>query len=100
MARLDGVTAHVFRHTFGSIAGELGYSELTIAAMLGHGKRSVTQGYIHIDELLRSAIETVSERVMDLLDGRRKTVRDPLPRPKPRQTAVERSAPELRLARA
>jgi hypothetical protein len=36
----------------------------------------VTQGYIHIDELLRSAIETVSQRIADLLDGRRETVID------------------------
>ena len=28
------VTAHTLRHTSGSVAGELGYSELTIAAML------------------------------------------------------------------
>jgi integrase len=34
------VTAHTLRHTFGSIAGELGYSELTIAAMLGHAAGS------------------------------------------------------------
>ncbi len=77
LARLEDVTPHVFRHTFGSVAGDLGYSELTIAAMLGHGKRGVTQGYIHIDELLRSAIETVSQRIADLLDGKRKTVIDP-----------------------
>lgn len=77
LARLEDVTPHVFRHTFGSVAGDLGYSELTIAAMLGHGKRGVTQGYIHIDELLRSAIETVSQRIADLLDGKRTTVLDP-----------------------
>jgi integrase len=76
LARLEDVTPHVFRHTFGSVAGDLGYSELTIAAMLGHGKRGVTQGYIHIDELLRSAIETVSQRIADLLDGKRETVID------------------------
>jgi integrase len=67
LAQLEDVTPHVFRHTFGSVAGDLGYSEMTIAAMLGHGKRGVTQGYIHIDELLRSAIETVSARIADLL---------------------------------
>lgn len=42
-AQMEGVTAHVFRHTFGSVAGELGYWELTIAGLLGHGKRGVTQ---------------------------------------------------------
>ncbi|GLI98038.1 site-specific integrase [Sphingobium sp. BS19] len=69
IARLDGVTPHVFRHTFASIAGDLGYSELTIAALLGHGKRGVTQGYIHIDELLQSAADATSERIAGLLFG-------------------------------
>lgn len=67
IARLDGVTPHVFRHTFASVAGDLGYSELTIAALLGHGKRGVTQGYIHIDDLLQSAADATSERIASLL---------------------------------
>jgi len=54
-----------------------GYSETNVAAMLGQGKRGVTRGYILIDELLRSALETVSARIADLLDGRRATVIDP-----------------------
>ena len=33
-AELDGVTPHVLRHTFASTAGDLGYSELTIAGLL------------------------------------------------------------------
>lgn len=75
-AQIEGVTAHVFRHTFGSVAGEMGFSELTIAGLLGHGKRGVTQGYIHIDEGLRLAAERVSMRIADLLDGKISTVKD------------------------
>lgn len=74
-AQLEGVTAHTLRHTFGSVAGDLGFSELTIAAMLGHGKRGVTQGYIHIDEGLRFAIECTSEKIAELLDGRSDSIR-------------------------
>lgn len=74
-AQLEGVTAHTLRHTFGSVAGDLGFSELTIAAMLGHGKRGVTQGYIHIDEGLRFAVECTSEKVAELLDGRADRIR-------------------------
>jgi integrase len=70
LAKIEGVTTHVFRHTFGSMAGEMGYSELTIQGLLGHGKRGVTQGYIHIDELLRSAANAVSQRIADLLDDK------------------------------
>ena len=75
-AKLEGVTAHTLRHTFGSVAGDMGYSELTIAALLGHGKRGVTQGYIHIEEGLREAADRVSAKVADLLDGRASSVRD------------------------
>lgn len=66
----DDVTAHTLRHTFGSIAGELGFSELTIAAMLGHAAGSVTSRYVHIDEAVRSAVERVSREIEDLLDGK------------------------------
>lgn len=75
IARLEGVTAHTLRHTFGSVAGDLGFSEVTIAALLGHGKRGVTQGYIHIDEGLRHAVEMVSAKIADLLAGRAKSIR-------------------------
>ena len=67
---LDGVTPHVLRHTFASVAGDLGFSELTIAAMLGHAARGVTQRYVHIDEALRVAADRVADEIAKLLDGR------------------------------
>src|SRR5712691_3562832 len=33
-AKIEGVTPHTLRHTFGSVAGDLGFSELTIAGLL------------------------------------------------------------------
>jgi integrase len=39
------VTPHVLRHSFASIAADLGLSELTIAALLGHKKASITWPY-------------------------------------------------------
>jgi integrase len=68
-AGLVNVTPHTLRHTFGSVAGDLGFSELTIAALLGHSARSVTQGYVHIDEPLRIAVERVSAEIAQLLDA-------------------------------
>lgn len=47
-AKIEDVTPHMLRHTFGSVAGDLGFSELIIAALLGHATRGVTQGYVHI----------------------------------------------------
>jgi len=77
IAKLEGVTAHVFRHSLASAAGDLGFSDITIAGLLGHGARGVTQGYIHIDEGLRIATEKVSQKIADLLDGKAATIREP-----------------------
>jgi integrase len=69
-ARLVDVTPHTLRHTFASLAGDLGFSELTIAALLGHAARGVTQRYIHIDEALRMTADRVAAEMADILDGR------------------------------
>ena len=89
-AELDGVTPHVLRHTFASVAGEIGFSELTIAAMLGHAARGVTQRYVHIDEAVRVAADRVAGEIAKLLDGR--ATRLPPP------ASVRTSAPGLDLA--
>jgi len=44
---LSDVTPHVLRHSFASIANDLGFTEVTIAALVGHAKASVTSKYIH-----------------------------------------------------
>jgi len=67
LAGITGVTPHTLRHTFGSIAGELGFSELTIRAMLGHASQNVTQDYIHIDEALKLAVRRTSDEIARLL---------------------------------
>ena len=59
---------HTLRHTFASIAGELGFTELTIRAMLGHASQNVTQDYIHIDEALKLAVRRTSDEIARLLD--------------------------------
>lgn len=68
-AKLLDVTPHVLRHTFASIAGDLGFSELTIAALLGHSGRGVTQAYVHLDAALVIAADGVSQQIATLLDG-------------------------------
>jgi integrase len=68
-AKLEGVTPHVLRHTFASVAGDLGFSELTIAGLLGHSARGVTQGYVHLDAALVVAADHVSAEIAHLLDG-------------------------------
>jgi integrase len=72
-ANLTGVTPHVLRHTFASVAGDLGFSELTIAGLLGHAARGVTQGYVHLDAALAIAADRVSAEIAKLLDGESKS---------------------------
>ena len=47
----------------------MGFSELTIKGLLGHGARGSTQNYVHLDEALRLAVDRVSGKVADLMDG-------------------------------
>lgn len=67
---MEDVTPHTLRHTFAGVAGDLSFSELTIAALLGHAARGVTQRYIHIDEALRPAADRVAVEMSDLLEGK------------------------------
>ena len=67
-AGIEGVTPHTLRHTFGSMAGELGFSELTIRAMLGHASQSVTQDYVHIDEAVKLAVSRTSDEIAKHLE--------------------------------
>jgi integrase len=66
-AKLEGVTPHVLRHTFASIAGDLGFSELTIAGLLGHSARGITQRYVHLDSALIVASDRVSMEIAKML---------------------------------
>ena len=69
-AKLADVSPHILRHTFGSVAAELGFSELTIAGLLGHASRGVTQRYSHVpDSALLAAADRVSARIAAALDG-------------------------------
>jgi integrase len=63
LAGLSGdVTPHILRHSFASVAADLGYSEPTIAALVGHTGRSVTSRYMHsADAVLLAAADAVAD---------------------------------------
>ncbi|WP_454067947.1 tyrosine-type recombinase/integrase [Brucella anthropi] len=68
-AELDNVTCHTLRHTYASFASGCGYSDGTIAGLLGHKGRGVTSRYIHRpDSALLAAAEDVSEHIKGLLN--------------------------------
>lgn len=71
-AGLAGVTSHVLRHSFAAVAAEMGYSELTIAGLLGHKLSGVTVRYAHVpDAALVAAADRVAARIAAALPGRK-----------------------------
>lgn len=64
----NDVTPHVLRHSFASLANDLGYSEPTIAALIGHKGRSITSRYVHsADAVLLAAADAVANRTLALM---------------------------------
>ena len=81
-AGLEGVTVHVLRHSFAATAAEMGFSELTIAGLLGHSVPGVTARYAHVpDSALVAAADQVAARIAAALDGKVEAEVVPLRRP-------------------
>jgi integrase len=67
-AKLQGVTPHTLRHSFASVAGDLGFTESTIAAMLGHSAGSITIRYVHhLDTVLVAAADKVAKAIQEMM---------------------------------
>ncbi|HQS18807.1 site-specific integrase [Reyranella sp.] len=65
-----GFSPHTLRHSFATTANDLGYSEPTIAAMLGHSRGTVTGRYIHhVDDTLLAAADRVAGVIARALAG-------------------------------
>jgi integrase len=78
IAKLGGlpadITPHVLRHSYTSLAADLGYSEPAIAALVGHKGRSVTSRYMHsADAVLLAAADAVADRTAELMGEKRPT---------------------------
>lgn len=62
------ITPHVLRHSFASLAADLGYSEPTIAALVGHKGHTITSRYVHsADAVLLAAADAVANRTAELM---------------------------------
>lgn len=67
---LSFLTPHGLRHAYASTGGDLGLTEITIAALLGHAAASVTGRYIHhLDTTLIAAADRVATRIAAHMDG-------------------------------
>ena len=67
---LGGVTPHTLRHSFASTAAELGLTELTVAALIGHRTGTVTSRYVHqLDAVLLAATDRVAAQIEAWMRG-------------------------------
>lgn len=65
-----GINLHALRHTFASLAADMGYSDITIAALLGHRLGTVTSRYTHtVDKTLILAANDVSLAIEKALNN-------------------------------
>ncbi len=61
----DDVTPHVLRHSFASLGGDLGLSEPTIGALIGHRTGTITGRYTHLaDAPLLAAADKVAGEIL------------------------------------
>jgi integrase len=73
-AGIKDARSHDLRRTFGSIAADEGYSDATIAELLGHSRRGVTQRHYirRPDAALIAAADRVARRIAGTIAGARK----------------------------
>lgn len=72
IAKLGGlpadVTPHVLRHSFVSLANDLGYTEATVGMLVGHKGHGTTRGYIHgADAVLLAAADKVADATAEAM---------------------------------
>jgi integrase len=64
----DDVSPHTLRHSFASLAADLGRSDNTIASLLGHSRGTITSRYMHLaDRSLIAAADSVALETMRLM---------------------------------
>jgi integrase len=61
------VTPHVLRHSYASLAADLGLADHTIARLLGHTQKSVTSRYIHLERAVIEASNLVAQETLRLM---------------------------------
>jgi site-specific recombinase XerD len=57
----------VLRHSFASLAADLGLADSTIAGLIGHKQQSITSRYLHLDKTLVTATNIVAAETLQLM---------------------------------
>ncbi len=66
------ISLHGLRHTFATLASDLGYNEFTIAGIIGHKLGTITSRYTHsIDSSLLMAADAISFKLNEALEGKK-----------------------------
>ena len=65
-AEIEEATVHSLRHTFASVTADEGFNEMTVAALLGHARRGVTQRYVKVGRAAVLAADTVFAKLAGL----------------------------------
>jgi integrase len=64
------VTPNVLRHSFTSLGADIGYSDVTIGAIVGHKGRPTTSRYIRsADAVLLSGADAIADQTDALMRG-------------------------------
>lgn len=67
---LAEITPHVHRHSFASVSNDLGFTEVTVASLVGHPRGTITSRYIHtVDTALVMAADGIAGYINGLLDN-------------------------------
>jgi integrase len=61
------IVPHVLRHSFASLAADLGFVDSTIAGLIGPKQQGMTSRYLHLDKALVSAANTVAAETLRLM---------------------------------
>jgi site-specific recombinase XerD len=64
------IVPHTLRHSFASLAADLGYADHTISGLLGHSRQGITSRYLHLgDKALIEAADSVAQETLRLMQG-------------------------------
>ena len=62
------VTPHTLRHSFASLAADMGLPDHTISGLLGHRNGNITSRYMHLaDKALIEAADLVANETLSLM---------------------------------
>lgn len=65
----DEFCPHALRHSFATMAAEMGYSDNIIAGSLGHSINSITHRYAYLSlKPMIAAADAVSEKIAELME--------------------------------